>query len=132
MDKTVRLFAIMDTLRRHRGPVTAGALAAEHGVSLRTLYRDMQTLTALGAPVEGEAGIGYMLRPGYFLPPLMFSAEELEALVLGARWVENQPDPNLADAATNAMAQTVRRPSRPPRRCSRPPHAAPSRPRPRP
>lgn len=105
MEKTVRLFAIMDTLRRHRGPVTAGALAAEHGVSLRTLYRDMQTLSALGAPVEGEAGVGYMLRPGFFLPPLMFSAEELEALVLGARWVENRPDPHLAEAATNALGK---------------------------
>lgn len=105
MDKTVRLFAIMDTLRRHRGPVTAAALAEEHGVSLRTLYRDMQTLVALGAPVEGEAGVGYMLRPGFFLPPLMFSAEELEALVLGARWVEDQPDTDLAEAATNALGK---------------------------
>ncbi|MCD7059755.1 helix-turn-helix transcriptional regulator [Pelagibacterium xiamenense] len=105
MDKTARLFAIMDTLRRHRQPVTAGALAEEHGVSLRTLYRDMQTLMALGAPIEGEAGIGYMLRKGYFLPPLMFSADELEALVLGARWVEDQPDDDLSGAAANALGK---------------------------
>ncbi len=105
MDKTERLFAIMDALRRHRRPVTAAALAEEQGVSVRTLYRDMQTLVGLGAPIEGEAGIGYMLRPGFFLPPLMFSAEELEALVLGGRWVEAQPDAGLATAARNALGK---------------------------
>lgn len=105
MDKTERLFAIMDALRRHRRPVTAAALAEEQGVSVRTLYRDVQTLIGLGAPIDGEAGVGYMLRPGFFLPPLMFSAEELEALVLGARWVEAQPDAGLGDAARNALGK---------------------------
>ena len=105
MDKTERLFSIMDALRRHRRPVTAAALAEEQGVSVRTLYRDVQTLIGLGAPIEGEAGIGYMLRPGFFLPPLMFTADELEALVLGGRWVEAQPDAGLADAARNALAK---------------------------
>ncbi|MBD8066424.1 YafY family transcriptional regulator [Devosia sp. PTR5] len=105
MDKTERLFSIMDALRRHRLPVTAAALAQEQGVSVRTLYRDIQTLIGLGAPIDGEAGIGYMLRPGFFLPPLMFSAEELEALVLGARWVETQPDDGLGAAARNALAK---------------------------
>lgn len=105
MDKTERLFAIMDALRRHRLPVTAAALAEEQGVSVRTLYRDVQTLIGLGAPIDGEAGVGYVLRPGFFLPPLMFSAEELEALVLGARWVEARPDPALSAAARNALAK---------------------------
>ncbi|HVW91767.1 MAG TPA: YafY family protein [Devosia sp.] len=105
MDKTERLFAIMDALRRHRRPVTAQALAEEQGVSVRTLYRDVQTLIGLGAPVEGEAGVGYVLRPGFFLPPLMFSAEELEALVLGARWVEARPDGALALAAKTALGK---------------------------
>lgn len=105
MDKTERLFAIMDALRRHRRPVTAAQLAEDQGVSVRTLYRDIQTLIGLGAPVEGEAGIGYMLRPGFFLPPLMFSADELEALVLGARWVEAQPDVELSSAARNALGK---------------------------
>lgn len=105
MDKTERLFAVMDALRRHRRPVTASALAEEQGVSVRTLYRDIQTLIGLGAPIEGEAGVGYMLRPGFFLPPLMFSAEELEALVLGARWVEGRPDKALATAARNALGK---------------------------
>ena len=105
MDKTERLFAVMDALRRHRRPITASALAEEQGVSVRTLYRDIQTLIGLGAPIDGEAGIGYMLRPGFFLPPLMFSAEELEALVLGARWVQGRPDEGLAGAAKNALAK---------------------------
>lgn len=105
MAKTGRLFAIIDSLRRRRRPVTAEALAEEHGVSVRTLYRDVQALVALGAPVEGEAGVGYVLRPGFFLPPLMFTAEELEALVLGARWVEGRQDGSLSRAAGLALAK---------------------------
>src|SRR6478609_5814886 len=99
MDKTERLFAIMDALRRHRRPITAAALAEEQGVSPRTLYRDIQTLIGLGAPIDGEAGLGYILRAGFFLPPLMFSEDELEALVLGARWVQRQDDSSLQQAA---------------------------------
>ena len=87
MDKTERLFAIMDSLRRHRRPVTAERLAKEHAVSVRTLYRDMQTLIGLGARIEGEAGVGYTLRRDLDLPPLMFTRDELTALVLGARLV---------------------------------------------
>jgi predicted DNA-binding transcriptional regulator YafY len=105
MDKTERLFSVMDALRRHRRPVTASQLAEEQSVSVRTLYRDIQTLIGLGAPIDGEAGVGYMLRPGFFLPPLMFSADELEALVLGARWVQGRPDEGLAGAAKNALAK---------------------------
>src|SRR5690606_21359139 len=105
MDKTERLFAIMDALRRHRMPIKAAALADEQCVSVRTLYRDIQTLIGLGAPIDGEAGIGYLLRPGFFLPPLMFSPEELEALVLGARWVQAQPDDALSQAAKNALGK---------------------------
>ena len=62
-------------------------LAAELGISMRTFYRDIATLQAQGADIQGEAGVGYVLRPGFTLPPLMFSTEELEALVLGSRWV---------------------------------------------
>jgi len=65
----------------------------------------VQTLIGLGAPIDGEAGIGYMLKPGFFLPPLMFTPEELEALVLGARWVQAQPDDGLANAARNALGK---------------------------
>jgi predicted DNA-binding transcriptional regulator YafY len=105
MNRTERLFALMDALRRHRRPVTAAHLADELGVSLRTIYRDVQVLIGLGAPIDGEAGLGYLLRPGFFLPPLMFSEDELEALVLGARWVARQRDSALTQAASNALAK---------------------------
>ena len=105
MSRTNRLFLLMDALRGNRRPVTAAALAERLDVSERTIYRDIQTLAGLGAPVEGEAGVGFMLRAGVFLPPLMFSPDELEALVLGARWVRHQGDDALAQAASNALAK---------------------------
>ena len=95
----------MDALRRHRRPVTAANLADELKVSMRTIYRDIQVLIGLGAPIDGEAGLGYVLRPGFFLPPLMFDEDELEALVLGIRWVARQNDTALTQAATNALAK---------------------------
>ncbi len=105
MNRTSRLFRLMDALRGRRRPVSAARLAEELAVSVRTVYRDMQALADLGAPIEGEAGVGYLLRAGFFLPPLMFSEEELEALVLGARWVKGQGDPALARAADSALAK---------------------------
>jgi predicted DNA-binding transcriptional regulator YafY len=105
MSRTTRLFKLMDALRGHRRPVTAARLADDLAVSVRTVYRDIQTLMDLGAPIGGEAGLGYQLRPGFFLPPLMFGEEELEALVLGARWVKGQGDPALAQAAASALAK---------------------------
>jgi predicted DNA-binding transcriptional regulator YafY len=105
MNKTERLFALLDALRGHRRPVPAGRLAEQLGVSLRTIYRDMHDLVAMGAPVEGEAGVGYVLRAGFFLPPLMFAEDEIEALVLGARWVQKQGDDVLAQAAAAALAK---------------------------
>ena len=105
MSRTARLFKLMDALRGHRRPVTAARLADDLSVSVRTVYRDIQTLMDLGAPVEGEAGMGYLLRPGFCLPPLMFGEDELEALVLGARWVQGQGDPALAQAAASALAK---------------------------
>ena len=105
MKRTERLFVLMDALRRHRPPVTAARLADELAVSMRTIYRDVQVLIGLGAPIDGEAGLGYLLRPGFFLPPLMFSEDELEALVLGARWVARQSDTGLTQAASNALAK---------------------------
>jgi biotin operon repressor len=105
MSRTARLFKLMDALRGHRRPVTAARLAGELDVSVRTVYRDIQTLTDLGAPIGGEAGVGYLLRSGFFLPPLMFGEDELEALVLGARWVQGQGDPSLAQAAVTALVK---------------------------
>ena len=77
------------------------------GVSIRTLYRDIATLQGQGAPIDGEAGLGYVLKPGFMLPPLMFTDEEIEAIVLGSRWVAKQPDKRLAAAATDALAKVA-------------------------
>ena len=105
MSRTQRLFELIQILRRHRYPVTGKQLASELGVSLRTLYRDIATLQAQGASIEGEPGLGYVLRPGFMLPPLMFSEEEIEALVLGSRWVARRTDKKLRLAATNVLAK---------------------------
>ncbi|MGQ3072239.1 MAG: helix-turn-helix transcriptional regulator [Ferrovibrionaceae bacterium] len=100
-----RLLDLIQLLRRHRRPVTGAALAAELGVSLRTLYRDIATLQAQGARIDGEPGVGYVLRPGFMLPPLMFSEDEIAALVLGSRWVADRADTPLGVAARDALAK---------------------------
>jgi len=105
MSRASRLLELMQVLRRHRSPVTAAYLAFETGVSVRSLYRDIASLQAQGATIAGEAGVGYVLRPGYTLPPLMFTAEELETLALGSRWVTQQGDDELSLAARNALAK---------------------------
>lgn len=105
MSRSERLLQLLQLLRRHRRAVSGQALAEELGISLRTLYRDIASLQSQGADIEGEPGIGYMLRPGYMLPPLMFSPEEIEALVLGSRWVASRADTDLNDAARNALAK---------------------------
>ena len=106
MSRTERLLDLIQLLRRHRAPVTGPALADELGISIRTLYRDIATLQAQGADIQGEPGLGYVLRPGFTLPPLMFSADEIEALVLGSRWVARRAeDPRLGDAAANALSK---------------------------
>lgn len=105
MSRTHRLLDLIQILRRHRRAVTGVALADELGVSLRTLYRDIETLRAQGAAIDGEAGVGYVLRPGFMLPPLMFSEEEIEALVLGSRWVSERADGVLGKAARNVLAK---------------------------
>jgi predicted DNA-binding transcriptional regulator YafY len=80
MSRTRRLLDLIQILRGHRFPVTGAHLAEELGISLRTLYRDIAALQEQGASIEGEPGLGYVLRPGFMLPPLMFTEEEIEAL----------------------------------------------------
>ncbi len=92
-------------LRSRRRPVSGAELAREAGVSLRTLYRDIAALQAMGADIDGEPGVGYVLRPGFLLPPLMFFEEEIEALALGAKWVARRTDDALSDAARSAVAK---------------------------
>ncbi|RWL46816.1 MAG: YafY family transcriptional regulator [Mesorhizobium sp.] len=105
MSRSERLLDLIQILRRHRRPVSGRTLADEMGVSIRTLYRDIATLQGQGAPIDGEAGLGYVLKPGFMLPPLMFTDEEIEAIVLGSRWVAKQPDKRLAAAAADALAK---------------------------
>lgn len=105
MARSERLLELIQVLRRHHWPVSGQTLADELGVSLRTIYRDIRTLIGQGASIDGEAGIGFVLRPGFVLPPLMFSDEEIEALVLGSRFVAQRTDEPLARAARNVIAK---------------------------
>ena len=103
MKKTERLFRIIDRLRGHSVAVTAAQLAAEFAVSDRTIYRDMKSLEEQAIPVEGEAGVGYMLGAGFDAPPMAFDHDELEALVIGLRLVGREADPILQGAALSAL-----------------------------
>src|SRR5271169_2857862 len=122
MSRAERLLDLMQNLRRRRAPVAGAALAEELGVSLRTLYRDIAALQAQGAAIEGEAGFGYVLKPGFTLPPLMFTLDEVEAMALGAQWVEGRADEGLASSARDALAKiaAVLPPSAPRRSTGRP------------
>jgi predicted DNA-binding transcriptional regulator YafY len=105
MPRAERLLELLQQLRAHRLPVSGAKLAAALSVSLRTVYRDIAALQTQGARIDGEPGVGYVLRPGFLLPPLMFSDDELEALVLGSRWVADRADPRLGEAARGALAK---------------------------
>jgi predicted DNA-binding transcriptional regulator YafY len=102
MSRTAPLFKLIDALRARCHPVTAAQLSAQLAVSVRTAYRDVQTLVDLGGRIDGGAGVGYVLRAGFFLPPLMFDDDEIEALLLDARWVAGQGDAHVARAAVSA------------------------------
>lgn len=105
MSRAERLLELLQLLRSHRYPVSGLKLATDLGVSIRTLYRDISILQGQGAKIDGEPGLGYVLRPGFMLPPLMFSEEELEAIILGSRWVADRADNNLAAAARAALVK---------------------------
>lgn len=103
--RSERLLNLMQALRRRRRPVAGQVLADEMGVSLRSLYRDIETLKSMGAAIDGEAGLGFQLRAEHFLPPLMFTDEEIEALVLGLRGLIYGPDSDMAATARDASAK---------------------------
>lgn len=105
MPRSDRLLELIQFLRTRRYPVKGAQLADEFGVSVRTIYRDIDRLIAKGAPIEGQSGVGYVLRPGFTIPPLMFSTDEIEAIVLGSQLVARSADPALAKAARNALAK---------------------------
>ena len=106
--RTSRLLNLLQILRRSRYPVSGHELAQKLGISIRTLYRDIATLQAEGADIEGEPGVGYVLNKGFFLPPLMFSEEELSAFMLGMKWVARFGDKSLSEASKQMIAKVER------------------------
>jgi predicted DNA-binding transcriptional regulator YafY len=102
MRRADRLFQIIQLLR-HRRLTTAAQLAERLEVSERTIYRDVGDLVRSGVPIDGEAGVGYRLGKDFELPPMMFSVDEIQALVLGARMVETWGDDDLRLAAKNVL-----------------------------
>ncbi len=104
MSRSERLLNLLQVLRQHQRPVSARVLAEKTGVSIRTLYRDIAALQSQGAIIEGEPGVGYVMKPGFMLPPLMFSTNELDALALGMDWVINN-DQSLAKDAESLLSK---------------------------
>jgi predicted DNA-binding transcriptional regulator YafY len=107
MRRADRLFQIIQLLRRRRTAMTAAQIAARLGTSERTVYRDIRDLALAGTPIYGEAGVGYRIRPGYDLPPLMFDRDEIQALVLGARIVRQFGDPALSRASEAILGKVA-------------------------
>jgi predicted DNA-binding transcriptional regulator YafY len=102
-----RLFDILRILRAATQPVTAATIADELEVTVRTIYRDIATLQARRIPIEGAAGIGYVLRRGFDLPPLMFTEDEAEAIAIGARMLARTGDPGLQKAAESVLSKVT-------------------------
>jgi predicted DNA-binding transcriptional regulator YafY len=107
MRRADRLFQIIQVLRQRRSATTSAHLARQLGVSERTIYRDIRDLILTGTPIDGEAGVGYRLRPGFDLPPLMFDRDEIQALVIGTRIVAQFGDATLARASRAILAKVA-------------------------
>ncbi|MBT3558214.1 MAG: YafY family transcriptional regulator [Rhodospirillales bacterium] len=105
MHRADRLFELIQELRAARGPVTAAQLAERLEVTPRTIYRDVASLQGMRVPIDGEAGIGYVMRRGYDLPPLMFSAEEVEAITVGLNLLVRTGDTGLQASARSVAAK---------------------------
>ena len=103
MRRADRLFDVIQVLRTAKKPVTAATLAEELEVTVRTIYRDVATLQARRVPIEGAPGLGYVLRKGFDLPPLMFTIDEIEAIAVGARMVQRVRDSELQHAAARVL-----------------------------
>src|SRR5947207_6632058 len=107
MRRADRLFDIIQTLRAAGRPLTAAALADHLEVTARTIYRDVASLQASRVPIEGAPGIGYVLRRGFDLPPLMFTSDEIDAIAVGARHVRRLRDPKLQQTADRVLAKVT-------------------------
>ena len=107
MARSDRLFRLLQAMRVMPAPITAARLVEETGVSLRSLYRDIDALRAAGARIEGERGYGYRLTEDYSLPPQTFDRAEIEAIALGLAEVRHMGDPALAKAAASVLAKVA-------------------------
>lgn len=105
MTRTQRLLTLLQILKENRYPIKAETLASQLEVSVRSIYRDIESLRDQGAEIVGEAGIGYQLKTGLLLPPLAFDENELEALILGLRWVKSNADSELKNSAIRAISK---------------------------
>jgi len=105
MRRADRLFDIIQSLRTATHPVTAAALAERLEVTVRTIYRDIAALQGSRVPIEGAPGLGYVLRRGFDLPPLMFTAEEADAIAVGVRLLRRLRDAKLERAAESVLAK---------------------------
>ncbi len=103
MNKSERLLQLLTLLRSRRRAITAKELADRMSVSERTIYRDVQSLVLSGVAIEGEAGVGYQLQPGASVPPLMFTEQEVEALMLGIRMVKALADDEVLEHSNTAL-----------------------------
>jgi predicted DNA-binding transcriptional regulator YafY len=100
-----RLFEIIEILRRSREPISGQSIGEDLGVTKRTIYRDISALISQGVPIQGEAGVGYVLEAGFHMPPLMLTSDEIEAAILGAQWVRTRGEPELAAAAEKLLTK---------------------------
>jgi predicted DNA-binding transcriptional regulator YafY len=107
MRKAERLFQIISLLRGRRKVLTAESIAENLGVSVRTIYRDIQALSLSGVPIEGEAGVGYRLSNRFEIPPIMFSEQEMTALVLALKMVKGHSDEVLSIGANTALDKII-------------------------
>lgn len=105
MTRTERLLELLQILRAQRYPITASTLSERLGISVRSLYRDIKTLQHQGVCIEGGAGIGYIVKSDFHLPPLNLSHEEINAITLGLNWVSHNTDCNFKITARNALAK---------------------------
>ena len=103
MSRTKRLLDLLLILNSRRYAVSGQLLAQELGISIRTLYRDIAILRSQGAQIEGEVGVGYVLKPLFFIPPMMFTESEVYALILGSKWVSQYGDIGLSKSANTAL-----------------------------
>ena len=107
MSRAARLLSLIQALQGRRQPVSTRDLAEALGIAPRTLFRDIAALRAEGAPIAGDARLGYVLRPGSFLPPLILTQDEADAVMLGLHLVEQRGDAALTLAAFQALAKVV-------------------------